>query len=105
MSVPTTAAPLAADAVDPASGGAVLAVVAIGALLLAGVVVLRSLAALAVVAAAVATAVIGGLQSLLMIGAALATVVTLAVGGSDADAAQPGGTPSVASVQDAPAPR
>ena len=41
------AAPVAADSVDPSSGAAILAVVAVGALLLAGVVVLRSLAALA----------------------------------------------------------
>lgn len=96
--------PLAAEAVDPSSGAAVLTVVAVGALLLACVVVLRSLTALAAVAAAVATAFIGGLSSLLMIGAALATVATLAFGGSDADAAQPA-TPSVAAVQQAPAPR
>ena len=39
------AAPVTADAVDPTSGAAVLTVVAIGALLLAGVIVLRSMAA------------------------------------------------------------
>lgn len=101
----TIAAPVAADAVDPASGTALLTVVAVGALLLAGVVVLRSLAALAVVGAAVATAFIGGLQSLLMIGAAIATVATLAFGGTDARAAEPTDVPSVATVQQTPAPR
>lgn len=95
------AAPVTADAVDPTSGAAVLTVVAIGALLLAGVIVLRSMAA---VAAAVATAFIGGLQALLMIGAAIATVATLAFGG-DAQASQPTDTPSVATVQGIPAPR
>jgi hypothetical protein len=98
------AAPVTADAVDPSSGAALLAVVAVGALLLAGVVVLRSLAALAAVAAAVATAFIGGLQALLMVGAAIATVATLAFGG-DAQASQPTDTPSVATVQGTPAPR
>lgn len=105
MITTTIAAPVAADAVDPASGAALLTVVAVGALLLAGVVVLRSLAALAVVGAAVATAFIGGLQSLLMIGAAIATVAALAFGGTDASAAEPTGTPSVAGLQQAPAPR
>ena len=97
----TIAAPVAADAVDPASGTALLTVVAVGALLLAGVVVLRSLAALAVVG----TAFIGGLQSLLMIGAAIATMATLAFGGTDARAAEPTDAPSVATVQQTPAPR
>ncbi len=97
------AAPLAADSVDPSSGTALLVLAAIGALLLAGVVVLRSLAALAAVGAAVTVALIGGMQSLLMIGAAIGTV--LAFGGMDAQATQPADPPSVATVEGASAPR
>jgi hypothetical protein len=59
---------------------------------------------MAAVAAVVATAFIGGLQALLMIGAAIATVAALAFGG-DAQASQPTDTPSVATVQGTPAPR
>ena len=99
------AAPVAADAVDPSSGIALLGVAAIGALLLAGVIVLRSLAAVAAVGAVVATALIGGMQSLLMIGAAIGTVLALAFGGMDAQATPPADTPSVATVQGVPAPR
>lgn len=46
----------------------------------------------------------GGLQSLLMIGAAVATVLTLAFGGTDTAATQPAGTPSVATAQGTPVP-